>query len=407
MTKNLILFAAFIFLSKLIVAQGTKTISGYVIDQRSKMPVPGATAQLLVGNKNRTTDPKGFFTINNASSTDTLVISHIGYETLYLPIANFTNGVKISIAEIGVQLKTVTITSRSLNLKEIDNGMRLMRDNLYAYERETTNALYNLFLSSLEETQSDDLLKRCNYNLSEYDNDQRLFYAKYSEPIKGPRNKKDTTQTDFSQFPAVNISHEGAELFCAWLTQQYNTSTGKKKFKKVKFRLPSMKEWQIAALGHPKFQSWNLDENYVEVFIPSDTVSAMMPKGKKSPIPVGGNNVWYPWFNAYNYRKKPFNHLNCCLGNFRIDGQKQVCNNVIRPGNDGWTKMSQTASYFPNDMGLYDVVGNVAEMIDENFKACGGSWNDTPENATIRSVKNFRKPNDTVGFRIFMEVLER
>jgi hypothetical protein len=117
--------------------------------------------------------------------------------------------------------------------------------------------------------------------------------------------------------------------------------------------------------------------------------------------------VWYPWYNAYNYRKKPYNHMNCYLGNFKVDGSKPVCNNVVKPGGDGWAMMGQTASYFPNDMGFYDVVGNVAEMISEEFKACGGSWNDAPENATIHSIKTYRRPNDTVGFRIFMEVLER
>ena len=68
--------------------------------------------------------------------------------------------------------------------------------------------------------------------------------------------------------------------------------------------------------------------------------------------------------------------------------------------------MARTKSYFPNDIGLYDVVGNVAEMVDEKGKACGGSWNDIPEASTIRSVKIYRKPNDTIGFRVFMEVIE-
>jgi hypothetical protein len=57
-------------------------------------------------------------------------------------------------------------------------------------------------------------------------------------------------------------------------------------------------------------------------------------------------------------------------------------------------------------MGLSDVVGNVAEMIDEKGKACGGSWNDSPRESTIRSVKSYVKANDTVGFRLFMEVIE-
>jgi hypothetical protein len=68
--------------------------------------------------------------------------------------------------------------------------------------------------------------------------------------------------------------------------------------------------------------------------------------------------------------------------------------------------MARTASYFPNDMGFYDVVGNVAEMIDEKEKACGGSWDDLPSESTIHSIKTYSTPNATVGFRVFMEVVE-
>jgi len=55
---------------------------------------------------------------------------------------------------------------------------------------------------------------------------------------------------------------------------------------------------------------------------------------------------------------------------------------------------------------LYDVVGNVAEMIDEIGRACGGSWNDLPSESTIHSVKPYIRPNATIGFRVFMEVVE-
>jgi hypothetical protein len=35
--------------------------------------------------------------------------------------------------------------------------------------------------------------------------------------------------------------------------------------------------------------------------------------------------------------------------------------------------MSITTSYFPNGIGLYDMVGNVAEIVKEKGIACGGS----------------------------------
>lgn len=386
--------------------QKSAVATGVVVHHASGVPLGGAVVKQNKDENYSITDEAGNFRLSMHGLSDTLIFSHVGFRTLFVPLAQFENGAKVKLEEYSLELKTVTILSRSLNLKEVESGMRLIKDNLYAHEAEVTNELYNLFLSALEESEAMDVLKRCDYDLSAYNQEKKDFFRRYSQPLKGKQKSKDTTERDYSKFPAVNISHEGAVLFCEWLTQQYNSNPGKKKFKRVKFRLPTLSEWQIAALGYPKFQSWKLDENFVEVVIPSDTISGMI-KGNKTKIPVGDNNVYYPWYNAYNYRKKPYNHMGCYLGNFKVDGSKLVCNNIIRPGGDGWTMMSSTTAYFPNDMGLYDVVGNVAEMIDENFKACGGSWNDEPEKSTIRSVKSYRRPSDTVGFRVFMDVVEQ
>ena len=381
-------------------------VNGIAIQKGSGAPLSGAVVKQNRHENQSLTDDIGSFRLSILSKSDTFSISHVGFKTVFIPLGSFANGDSIILEEYALELKTVTITSRSLNFKEIENGMRLIRGPLFAHNTETTNALYNLFLSSLEEAEATEALERCDYDLSSYNAERRAFFLIYSRSMKGARNKKDSAQNDFSKYPAVNVPYEGAVLFCEWLTQHYNAH-GKRKFKKVKFRLPTLEEWQIAALGYPKFQSWTLEENYVEVVIPADTVSAEFRKGNKSKVYVRKSDVWYPWYNAYNYRKKPYNHMNCYLGNFKVDGSEPVCNNVVRPGRDGWMMMSQTANYFPNDMGFYDVVGNVAEMISEEFKACGGSWNDTPANATIHSIKTYRRPNDMVGFRIFMEVLEK
>jgi hypothetical protein len=52
------------------------------------------------------------------------------------------------------------------------------------------------------------------------------------------------------------------------------------------------------------------------------------------------------------------------------------------------------------------VVGNVAEMTLEKGKACGGSWNHSPEESTIKSVNDYNGPSANVGFRVFMEVIQ-
>ena len=143
----------------------------------------------------------------------------------------------------------------------------------------------------------------------------------------------------------------------------------------------------------------------VDVVIGEDSTTGMLPRhGEHKSLRVG-EDVLYPWFGSYYYRRSAQNHKGCFLGNFLVKEVSHQCPANL-PAFDGWTMMARTASYFPNDMGLYDVVGNVAEMIQTPGVACGGSWDDPPEASTIHSVKSYEFPNATVGFRVFMDVIE-
>jgi hypothetical protein len=128
-------------------------------------------------------------------------------------------------------------------------------------------------------------------------------------------------------------------------------------------------------------------------------------KGEKKML--GANEVMYPWFKFYYLRNRAYNHRGCFLGNFKVDSEEPITCPAHPRAFDGYTMMAPVRRYFPNDFYLSDVVGNVAEMIYEKGKACGGSWNDTPENSTIRSVKDYSGADETVGFRLFMEVIEK
>ncbi len=286
-----------------------------------------------------------------------------------------------------------------INAKPFDESVRLIRGNLYAFNTEVTNEQYNSFLEFLTKNNEKEAYEKSKIDLSRYENEALAFYKGYHTYFTANKGK---VHDAFRKYPVVNISHEGAKTYCEWLTQQYN-ATPERKFKKVKFRLPTLKEWQIAALGNPKFQSWNLKENTIEVTIPTDTLMEIA-KGEKKVIPVD-DKVLYPWWGAHNYRYKAQNRRNCWLGNFKVPDDCKPCQ-LPKMGQDGWIMMAPVGTYFPNNMGFYDVVGNVGEMIDEDGKACGGSWNHSPSESTIHSVNKYAGPDGTVGFRIFMEVLE-
>ena len=399
-----ILFALLLVFITVSITFAQSVISGKVIDAKTKLPLSRATIRVKAQRIELSSGSDGGFDFQaNNSPNDSLEVSHLGYKTFKRSLSDVSSPITISLEDYSIQLRTVTVTSRRINLRQVDNALRRIKGNLYAYETETTNGLYNLFLHSLKEDDQQELLKLCDFDLSGYDESSKTFYENYAALYKEPENKNDTLIKNYTDYPAVNVRHEAAILFCQWFTEHYNNNPGKKKFTKVRFRLPTLNEWQIAALGYPKFQSWNLDENIVEVVIPQDTISEVR-QGKKATIPVN-DEILYPWWMSYNYRKKAQNSKNCFLGNFKIHNTDKPCPAQI-PGYDGWTKMSLTAAYFPNGMGLSDVVGNVAEMIDEKGKACGGSWNDPPGESTIRSVKTYSKANDTIGFRLFMEVIE-
>ena len=388
------------------LGQTRLVIDGRVFDAQTKEPLPFATIGVKGKVEEAISRSDGSFELRVPDTylDDTLTVSYLGYIPFLKKISALHLPEDIYLEESYIMLQEVVVAHAELNFRDVDRALLPIRDNLYAMKTEVTNAQYNLFLGSLEEQYLTQLRKRCGYDLSGYDNPTQAFFKKYVTPYRESRNKKDTLNVNHDRYPAVNISHEAAVQYCEWLTEKYSARTGKKKFSKVKFRLPTIAEWQIAALGYEKFQTWNLEDNVVDVIVSEDSMSMAPRRGEKRSIRVG-NDVWYPWFVSFYYRRSPRNHMGCFLGNFRIEYVEQPCP-ANNPGYDGWSMMGQTASYFPNDMGFYDVVGNVAEMIDEKGKACGGSWNDIPSESTIHSVKVYNRPDATIGFRVFMEVVE-
>ena len=169
---------------------------------------------------------------------------------------------------------------------------------------------------------------------------------------------------DAEESPVQNISYEAATFYCEWITELYNRSTSKKKkFKKVIFRLPTESEWMLAASN-----------------------------GKKGKYAHGGDNIT--------------NNKGCFLYNLNVAGEPCRGGDNLHAGNDGGFFPVKVDSYFPNDLGLYNTNGNVSEMIDEKGKAKGGSWAHEPDNCTIQSIQKYSGPDPSVGLRVFMEVVE-
>lgn len=292
-------------------------------------------------------------------------------------------------ARVELMLSKNTLGARDfkkieIDVKELDKNLWKIKDNIYASGTELHNNDYNFFLDYLKENRYVDLLEKAMFDLSKYNGDTLYLYKIY-------HFRKDA----FGNYPAININYEAANIYCEWLTAQYNVQD-KRKFKKVKFRLPSEKEWSIAALGQQGCESWEFDENTVKAKLEN--------RGKEQVYDVKEHQISYPWFShRWELRNSITNDKSCFLANVKTSDER-VCPSGIK--GDGYAYTSPVGTYFANRIGLYDVVGNVAEMTSQDGKAMGGSWNHTAEESTITSVVNYQSANDHVGFRLFMEVIE-
>ena len=126
------------------------------------------------------------------------------------------------------------------------------------------------------------------------------------------------THPAFDDYPVVGVDWKACNIFCLWRTTKWNNYRREKgEFDMPLFRLPSEAEWEYASRG-------------------------------------GRDMAKYPWGSPYLA-----NTLGCLLANFKPGRGNYY--------NDGFMYTSPVASYFPNDFGLYDMAGNVAEWCNDAF----------------------------------------
>jgi len=255
------------------------------------------------------------------------------------------NNLEDKVAEVLHKRTTRTISKVVEDPRVLEKGMIKISDTLYAGQTEVTNEMYELFLT--------DLLKQKRFDELDIARSNEVNWRAYL-----PVDKKDLTDEelfpygfpDDSDFPIVNITHDAAKLYCSWLTTVYNgMDHKKKKLKNVVFRLPTEREWEYLAQG-------------------------------------GKIDFIYPWGGSYMR-----NSRGCYLANIKTgtsvekDMDSTNCESVNLSDSDGAYFLVGTKSYFPNAYGLYNMSGNVSEIVSTSGVVKGGSWNTSPEKAKIKS----------------------
>ncbi len=142
----------------------------------------------------------------------------------------------------------------------------------------------------------------------------RDFSYSYNEPM----SKRYFAHPAFGNYPAVGVSWKQAVAFTEWRTKYLNGFLeSQKRTQESDFRLPTEAEWEYAARG-------------------------------------GRSQAPFPWGGYYLRNKK-----GCLLANFK-PGRGNYAE-------DGGLYPVRADAYWPNDFGLYNMSGNVAEWTSSIF----------------------------------------
>ena len=250
--------------------------------------------------------------------------------------------------------------------------------------REVSNLEYRTFLFDLLiQGRKDDFMKAAP--------DQEKWTELFGETMRHWQENY-FADHDYNNRPVVNVSVEGAEMYCFWLSKEsFNFVTkGEAKKKNLPYllndlRLPFKSEW----------------------------IKAASIEGKYSDFAWGGG--------------KSVNEQGCFLGNFNLatySGNIDNCDCKNRGTKSAKTTaayiagddmlVADVSSYNPNEYGIYNLSGNVAELVynhtkgdlsKENPQAVGGGWMSSESEINVNSAVNIKSKSvghPNVGFRVVM-----
>jgi formylglycine-generating enzyme required for sulfatase activity len=162
------------------------------------------------------------------------------------------------------------------------------------------------------------------------------------------------TYPAYRNYPVVGVSYEQAVEFCKWRTERVrefaklinpkSKYAGSYKNFKYYYRLPTKEEWEFAASA-----------------------------GMKTPY----------GFESIHYDNAP-------------------CVNVKEASLLGYNNNDCTVPVFfqkPNKFGMYNMIGNVAEILSDKGISKGGSWYHSIDDCEITDSIKYDKPTAWLGFR--------
>ena len=248
----------------------------------------------------------------------------------------------------------------------------------YMAATEVTNLEYKTFLADL-------LIQKKNSDYIKAKPNQQGWVTKFPYSFNEPMTNMYFWHPAYDEYPVVNISREGAQLYCQWLTTETNKvlkETNKPLMNDL--RIPDEYEWVLAASNKKKYAKYANGNEFLR-----DS------KGKYE-------------MNYMCYSKEQCRYdsaMSLYIPKKEITGLKDENEN---PGfvADGAFHTCVTKGYNANSYGLYDMAGNASEMITNHQtkqpETKGGSWFSCDYYLQIDAedeYKNETKASPLIGFR--------
>jgi formylglycine-generating enzyme required for sulfatase activity len=222
---------------------------------------------------------------------------------------------------------------------------------------EVTNLEYRTFLFDLLIQGRKDEFLKAKPDQSQWTKSKELIGADL-----GPMEETYFSSKAYDEYPVVNVSREGADMYCKWLSQELVKYVGEDNIDQYNdVRLPGRVEWVYAASA-------------------------------------GGSDYPYPWKGQFLR-----NSDGCFLANYKpFENSYQ---------DDGGFLTVKTETYNPNSVGIYNMSGNVAEMVynDPNSRddpgTAGGGWMNNAEEIKILGPDPYsgnKEAHPNIGFRVVM-----
>jgi formylglycine-generating enzyme required for sulfatase activity len=235
-------------------------------------------------------------------------------------------------------------------------GKKVSAQAFYMSRYEVSNLEYRTFLFDL-------LIQGEKEKFLTAKPDQKLWLEVMSKGGEAMESQY-FSHPSYNDYPVVNVSRSGAQAYCNWLTKETNKVLSEKGKSLINdLRIPQRAEWVCAAKG-----------------------------AKDDRI--------YPWDG-----ETVLNAEGCYLAN-------------IKPGDslyaaDGALLTAKVGTYNDNEFGLYNLCGNVAEMVYDGYGTtqpnksgtAGGGWMNSPDEVKIEAPDNHpgvMDANPNIGFRVVM-----